>query len=74
MRFGVPERVEVEVVVYDAVGRLVCSLVRKSCEPGYYRVRWDGCDDLGRAVASGIYFVRFHAGNWTRTKKAILIR
>jgi hypothetical protein len=64
----------VEVKVYDAAGRLVRGIASGVHEPGYYTVHWDGCDDVGRAIPAGVYFVQMQAGDYTRTEKAVLIR
>ncbi len=60
--------------VYDALGRKVCGLVDGVSEPGYYAVRWDGCDDLGRKVPAGVYFVRFDADHYQKVEKTVLLR
>jgi flagellar hook assembly protein FlgD len=57
--------------IYDVTGRLVRTLVNELQKPGYYRVLWDGKDDLGKAVASGIYFYRIEAGDFTAVKKIV---
>lgn len=55
--------------VYDIAGRLVESLVDERQEPGVHQVRWDTEDR-----ASGIYFCRLQAGQYTSVKKAVLLR
>jgi hypothetical protein len=42
--------------------------------PGIHTVEWDGRNDRGRAVGSGIYFCRFQGGGFADTKKLILLR
>ncbi|HEC79117.1 MAG TPA: T9SS type A sorting domain-containing protein [candidate division WOR-3 bacterium] len=65
---------DVSLCVYDAVGRLVRTVVRGAAAPGYYTALWDGRDDLGRRVPAGVYFVRFETDDYSRTQKAILIK
>ena len=60
--------------VYDLRGRKVAELVNKYMNPGSYRVTWDGRDQTGTPVASGIYFYKISAGRFTATKKMTLIR
>ncbi len=60
--------------VYDAAGRLVRNLVDGVCHPGYYNVVWNGCDNVGRRVPAGVYFVRFETDNCTKVNKTILLR
>lgn len=62
--------------VYNVAGQKVRTLVDGRGRAGSYRVIWDGKDDLGRDVSSGIYFYRLtvDGGKWTETKKMVLIR
>ena len=60
--------------IYDAVGRGVRTLVDRVVETGDYVVHWDGKDNNGAAVASGIYYYRLHSGEYIATRKMILIR
>ena len=74
IRYQIAESEDVVLKVYDAVGRLVRTVVKGKCEPGYYTQVWDACDDLGRRVPAGVYFVRFQTDDYQKTKKAILLR
>ncbi|HUV36719.1 MAG TPA: M14 family zinc carboxypeptidase [Patescibacteria group bacterium] len=60
--------------VYDCTGRRVAVLENVHRPPGPYEVRWEGRNDAGRALASGVYFTRLTVGgrSWTRT--LILLR
>jgi hypothetical protein len=60
--------------VYDVTGRLVRTLVDGQRVPGAYEARWDGRDERGRGVASGVYFYRLHAGDFTRTRRMVLLK
>jgi predicted outer membrane repeat protein len=53
----------VRITVYDMRGRAVRSLVDEAKAPGPYQIAWDGCDDDGSTVASGVYFCEFQAGD-----------
>ena len=53
---------DVELAVFGIEGRRVRTLHRGSQPAGVHRVRWDGRDDQGRAVAAGVYFTRLSAG------------
>jgi len=73
--YHVVHRSEVAVRVYDVSGRLVRTLVNGTLHsPGYYHELWNGCDDAGRRVAAGIYFVEFDAGNYEKVEKIILLQ
>ncbi len=60
--------------VYDHLGRKVVALVSGLREPGYYQESWQGTDDAGRQVGSGLYFIRLQAGNSFKTLKVLLLR
>ncbi len=60
--------------IYDVTGRIVKTLVNEPQEPGYYKVLWDGKDNLDNAVPSGVYFYRIEAGNFTAMKKIVKTR
>lgn len=74
VRYSLPISTEAKLVIYDASGRVVKVLVDSEVEAGYYKAIWDGRDEGGKEVTSGIYFYRIQAGNYTSTKKMILIR
>jgi hypothetical protein len=60
--------------VFDARGRQVRLLVDENLAPGEYSVQWDGRDDRGAELPSGIYLYRFEIGARETTRKLILIR
>ncbi len=74
--YSVPEGVSVQVSlkVYDIRGRQVSTLVNEVREPGTYTVFWDGTDEAGRQVASGVYFYRMQAGDFVQTRKMVLLK
>ncbi len=80
IRYQIPKGVNsrqksvVSMNIYDVTGRLVKTLVNEPQEPGYYKVLWDGKDNLDNAVPSGIYFYRIEAGNFTAMKKIVKTR
>jgi len=63
IRFALPEGDDVELAVYNLAGQQVMTLVQGAREVGTYSVRWDGRDDGGRALASGVYLYRLRTGN-----------
>jgi hypothetical protein len=74
IRFAVAEPGEVVLRIYDIVGRPVRTLLEGWKEPGYHRVVWDGRDDSGRLLASGVYFYAIQAPGCEERKKMVLIR
>lgn len=55
IRFGIPEQALVRITVYDILSRKVKTLMDKRLEPGYYQVMWNGKDNKGKNVSSGMY-------------------
>ena len=72
--FDMPSERAVRLLVHDAVGRLVRTLVDGPVPAGRHRITWDGADDAGHQAATGIYFVRFEAGTASARNKIVLIR
>ena len=69
---GKPTRVSLR--IYDAGGRLVRTLLEEPRGAGRHRLVWDGCDDSGRGVASGVYLYRLTGAGVDRTRKMVLVR
>ncbi|HVO76689.1 MAG TPA: C25 family cysteine peptidase [Candidatus Bathyarchaeia archaeon] len=72
--FGLAGHARAEMKIFDASGRLVRTLLHGTYEKGPHAVVWDGTDDRGRIVASGVYFCRLKAGAYTATTRLALIR
>ncbi len=60
--------------IYNILGEVVRTLVNEPKSPGVYYELWDGKDDQGDQVASGIYFYRLRAGEFSETKKMVLLK
>ncbi len=61
--------------VFDILGRKIRDLVEnKSQAAGQYTVEWDGVDDLGRAVSSGVYYYGIEAGDFVESHKMVLLK
>jgi aminopeptidase N len=69
-----PGRTHASVQVFDMLGRRLATLSEGVHEPGAQPLRWEGRDDAGRPVASGVYFVRLETGTTTVTRQLLLIR
>ena len=55
--------------IYDILGREVKTLLNEQTEAGYHTVYWNGKDDSGKEVSSGIYLYMLRTYNFTETKK-----
>jgi len=71
IRLSLPRRSYVSLVIYSSSGRKVRTLLDGVLGAGIYEVRWDGTDDDGWQVASGVYFYRLEAGVY---RKMTLVR
>lgn len=74
IEYGVPRPMQVDIAIYNAAGQRISTLVDEMKSPGFYRVNWQGIDDLGRRLAEGVYFMRMITDELTDTKKMIYIR
>jgi flagellar hook assembly protein FlgD len=64
----------VEIAIFDVNGRKIRTLVSGIKMQGAYKAVWTGKNDRGTSVASGVYFYRLIAGDFTQIKKMILLR
>ncbi|MFO7914069.1 MAG: FlgD immunoglobulin-like domain containing protein [Candidatus Krumholzibacteriales bacterium] len=64
----------VYLAVYDISGRKVRTLASGRMSPGAHSISWDGCNEGGARVSSGIYFYRIVSGNWSESRKMVIIR
>jgi hypothetical protein len=60
--------------IYDILGRRVRTLASEHLSSGYKSVLWDGKDDSGSDVASGVYFCQLKVGNFSDTRKLVLLK
>jgi len=74
IQFTVAKSENVKLVVYNTLGQKVKTLINQSYKPGSYTASWDGRDEFGKSIASGIYFYRFESQSFTATKKMILMK
>ncbi len=72
--FTLPERARVALVIYDVNGRSVKTLADDVVGEGHHERVWDGTDQSGSPVGSGVYFCRLAAGDRTLTKKMVLLK
>ncbi len=74
IRFDLPVRTHVSLTVFNVLGQQVNALVDEVLPRGQYVVDWDGADQSGSAVSSGIYFYRIEAETFTETRKMVLLK
>ncbi|MCK4774745.1 MAG: T9SS type A sorting domain-containing protein, partial [Candidatus Krumholzibacteria bacterium] len=76
IRYSIAERGRVTLRVYNVAGQLVKTLVEEeqSPETASRAVTWDGRNQAGHAVSSGVYFYKLAAKGFNKTKKMILLK
>ena len=72
--YGLPNDSKVELVIYNIKGRKVKKLVSGNQEAGYHKVTWNGKDESGRSVASGVYFYQLRTDKKSINKKMIMMK
>jgi hypothetical protein len=68
------EKVPVLLEVFDMRGRRIRTLAEGTRLPGSYMVSWDGRDEKGESAGSGIYLYRVRAGEFTATRKMVMLK
>jgi hypothetical protein len=74
IRFDVAQRGPVELRIYDITGRVVRTLVRATLAADRHQKVWDGADDAGRPLPSGVYVCRLVTSDETTSRKLTLVR
>ena len=74
IEFVLKQQTDVSVAVYNLIGQRVRTLVNDNRKAGAYQVVWNGTNDLGQKVSSGIYFYKIEAGDFVDTKKMVLMK
>ena len=74
IRYSLPRRNDVEIIVFNSIGQQVRVLLNKNQKAGVHQVVWDGKDFNGRAVSSGLYFCRLRAADKVAIRKMIVIK
>ena len=74
IRYEIPDDLLVSVAVYDVAGRLIRSLINEPKPAGSYSVVWDGKNDIGANVATGVYIYSIDAGKHRQNKKTVFLK
>ena len=72
--YQLPESQTVTLDIFNELGQKVSTLVNETQNAGLHNVTWNGKNDIGNSVSSGIYFYRIKAGNFVNVKKMILLK
>jgi hypothetical protein len=74
IQFLLPEKTQTRITVFDILGREIKILNDKVLIPGPYIIKWDGTDNSGRQVSAGVYLYQIQAGEFTQTRKMLLLK
>jgi|GEM_PF-5015939 len=74
IKYAIPEKSKVELKIYGAAGREIASLVNKEQVAGHYKAQWDVSNVSKKTFPNGVYFYQLKTGNFTDTKKMVIVR
>ena len=74
IRFQLPKNSHVVLRIFNTLGQEIRTLADTQFEAGFHSVHWDSKDKNGNPVSSGVYLYHLQAGNFSKTRKMILIR
>ena len=72
--YDLPEQAQVTLGIYDILGKQIKTLVNQSQDAGNKIAVWNGTDNLGRQVSAGVYLYQIQAGDFTQTRKMLLLK
>lgn len=74
IKYSLPKEEKVKIVVYDMLGNKITELVNESKSAGLHQVIWNGNDDKGRNVSSGVYILTINSGSYFQSRKMVLMK
>ncbi|MCF7802714.1 MAG: T9SS type A sorting domain-containing protein [Candidatus Marinimicrobia bacterium] len=74
LQYGIPEDSNVQLVIYDVSGKKICTLVNTYQNAGWHQVQWNGRNEFGQTVSTGVYFYRLEAGEFMDVKKMVYMK
>ena len=74
LRYDLPEDALVNITIYDMIGRVINNLVTSKQTSGFKSVQWNATDNFGQPVSAGVYLYQIKTGNFTQTKKMLLLK
>ncbi|HIB96611.1 MAG TPA: T9SS type A sorting domain-containing protein [Candidatus Marinimicrobia bacterium] len=74
MKYDLLEGRYTVIQVYDILGKQIRTLIKGHEEAGFKTKVWDGTDDLGRPMSAGVYLYQIQAGEFTQTRKMMLLK
>ena len=74
IRYQLPRESEVKLSIHNLLGQEIRTLVNGKRDAGFHDVNWNGRDNAGKQVATGLYIYRLQAGDFVAAKKLTLLR
>jgi lysophospholipase L1-like esterase len=74
IRFQLPRSTHTRIIIYNVQGQQVRTLVDDQLSPGYHEIRWDALNENEKRVASGVYYYRIEADQFSTLKKMVLLK
>ena len=72
--YEIPIGIQFTVRIFDITGKMIKTLISNKQSAGHGIVEWNGRNDIGKALPSGVYFYRLSSGKFTATRKFILLK
>jgi hypothetical protein len=72
--YDVPAQSDVTIRIFSLLGKQVKTIFNEKQSPGRFELEWNGTDDTGRKLASGVYFLRMDADGFTQMRKMTILR
>ena len=73
-KISVPEKSSIEVTVFDISGRRIKTLYNGEAEQGSYFISWDGRDESGKKVPSGVYIYNMKTAQFQQSKRMFMLK
>jgi len=74
IHYELPQRADVQITIYDLLGRKVTTLLSETQDAGYKSIAWNAINDKGKPVSAGVYLYQIQAGEFVQTKKMVLLK
>jgi len=74
INYQLPEAVYMNLTIYNSLGHKIRTLVTRDQNAGYYTAHWDGRNELGKEVTSGIYIYRLETSKYCNMNKMLLVK
>ena len=74
LRYDLAGHSNVNIIIYDMLGREVKTLINQTQDAGFKSIQWDATNDYGKQVSAGVYLYRIQAGEYMQTKKMVFLK